>query len=876
LLFHIPRRKAAAVAICAAILTARVCVAHAEDVTVDASAACATSGQSSPYCTITAALAAHHLPGTTIHVRPGIYREAVIPPASGASGSPIVLSGEGTADHPVVIDGADDFSSESLWGPATATTWLAASVTWPPAQVMVQDVPLHASEAPPESLDVDSYSFVPGVGLYVNLGGANPGDAAIEVGHRTAGVRLSNRSWITLQGFTVVNSDDRGIVASGCDNLELVQNVVRRSRVAGIQTAHCTAIHLASNEVSDSGLYGIGLTEATTGCLVERNQILRNSLPAAPSGAGLYVAASNGNRLVANVIHDNGKVGVQFVTGADQNVSVENVSWKNGGDGYGHLGATSTVHNGDLAFGNFGQGFSLNFGSTGTQMYNCVSYANGLRHYHFDLDVDSLSTSGFTSNDNLFWNPSGNDPIRFGGVSYNQVTSYAAATGQDTRTLQLDPWLAAPFLGDFRPRPGSPLIDSGNSATPDWSDADAAGQPRVDDPLTPDRGVGPVRNADRGAFEYVPADWSPAVGDTVPHLDHVLVVIMENKPYDLVRAAPYTSGLTSTYSSFEHAYSYQHQSQSDYYALWSAVGRGVTESICPAVGSPYTSENLGHDCETHGKTWRAYSEGLPAPGDSVCQVHEYVRRHCPWADWGNLNHKNELPFTDLAVDIARDSLPDLAFVIPNLCDDTHDQCGGDSVLVGDQWLSQNLPAMISGVGPRGVVILTWDEDDGSDGNHILTAFASSMVKTGYVSDRFVNHFVVTRTICDAIGIPAFAEAVDAKPITDVWLGQSSSSPMPPVPSPPPVQLSLGRASPNPFRGSVSLSLTLPFEQQVRAEVFDLAGRRVKTLLDGSRNGLLRLSWDGSLDLGGAAPAGVYLLRVRVGDTGFDRKLVMVK
>jgi hypothetical protein len=414
----------------------------------------------------------------------------VVLPASGAPGSPIVLRGEGTQDRPVVIDGADDFSSDSLWAPATATTWLAASVTWPPAQVLVGDVPLRASDAPPESLDIDSFSYVPAAGLYVNLGGANPGDSAIEVGRRTAGIRLSNRSYITIDGFTVVNSESRGILANGCAHLELVPTSCGARAWRASRSARDTAVHIVSNEVSDSGIYGVGLTEGTSGCLVQQNQILRNTSPSASSGAGLYVAAANENRLVANVIHENGKAGVPFVSGADQNVSVENVSWQNGGNGYDHLGAPGTVHNGDLAFGNLGDGFAMNLGATGTQLYNCVSVANGLRHYHSDLDLDSLSTSGFTSNDNLFWNPSGNDPIRFGGISYNQVTSYAAVSGQDTRTLQRDPWLAAPLQGDFRPLPGSPLIDSGNSATPEWSDADAAGQPRVNDPHTPDRGAG--------------------------------------------------------------------------------------------------------------------------------------------------------------------------------------------------------------------------------------------------------------------------------------------------------------------------------------------------------------------------------------------------
>ena len=120
-MIRIPRRTAVAVAISAALLAAGVRCSRAEDVIVDASAGCATDGHSSPYCTISAALAAHHHPGTRIHVRPGIYREVVVLPASGAPGSAIVLRGEGTQDRPVVIDGADDLSSESFWAPATAT-----------------------------------------------------------------------------------------------------------------------------------------------------------------------------------------------------------------------------------------------------------------------------------------------------------------------------------------------------------------------------------------------------------------------------------------------------------------------------------------------------------------------------------------------------------------------------------------------------------------------------------------------------------------------------------------------------------------------------------------------------------------------------------
>src|SRR5262245_53113974 len=75
----------------------------------NASAACSEAGPgtaAAPYCSITAALTAHHEPGVVITVMPGRYREQVTVPASGAAGSPITLRGQPGA----IIDGSDDFS----------------------------------------------------------------------------------------------------------------------------------------------------------------------------------------------------------------------------------------------------------------------------------------------------------------------------------------------------------------------------------------------------------------------------------------------------------------------------------------------------------------------------------------------------------------------------------------------------------------------------------------------------------------------------------------------------------------------------------------------------------------------------------------------
>lgn len=67
--------------------------------------------------------------------------------------------------------------------------------------------------------------------------------------------------------------------------------------------------------------------------------------------------------------------------------------------------------------------------------------------------------------------------------------------------------------GDFRLASDSPAIDAGdNSAVPPWVITDFAGNPRfVDDPNTPDTGVGNPPIVDLGAYEFLPDALYPGV-----------------------------------------------------------------------------------------------------------------------------------------------------------------------------------------------------------------------------------------------------------------------------------------------------------------------------------------------------------------------------
>src|SRR5262245_13681013 len=140
-------------AIPAVLLALLVSAAHAQTFFVDAqSGACSNAGPGTelqPYCTISAAIAAHKGPGITIVVKPGVYREQVTVPASGAAGRPFVIQAQGPG---VVIDGSDDFAGTALWTPAPGAAFVAAGVTWMPKQLYVDGARLTATTAAPDAM----------------------------------------------------------------------------------------------------------------------------------------------------------------------------------------------------------------------------------------------------------------------------------------------------------------------------------------------------------------------------------------------------------------------------------------------------------------------------------------------------------------------------------------------------------------------------------------------------------------------------------------------------------------------------------------------------------------------------------------------------
>ncbi len=84
--------------------------------------------------------------------------------------------------------------------------------------------------------------------------------------------------------------------------------------------------------------------------------------------------------------------------------------------------------------------------------------------------------------------------------------------------------------------------------------------------------------------------------------------------------------------------------------------------------------------------------------------------------------------------------------------------------------------------------------------------------------------------------------------------------------------------PNPFNPSATISLALPAADVVTVEVYDLAGRHVRTLARdrAMEAGSGDLVWDGRDDAGRPAASGVYLARVRSRAGSVETKMALVR
>lgn len=269
---------------------------------------------------------------------------------------------------------------------------------------------------------------------------------------------------------------------------------------------------------------------------------------------------------------------------------------------------------------------------------------------------------------------------------------------------------------------------------------------------------------------------SGAANAPTPRFNHVVIVVEENADYDRVIGSgsmPYLNRLAQQYGLATQYYANTHPSIGNYFML--AVGDTVTNN--DGYSNVVNRDNVVRELVGAGKTWKSYAEDLPSAGYTGPGRGLYARKHNVLAllsDVANdtAQSRHLVPFTQLAVDLEHDSLPNYAVVVPNLCHDAHN-CSLD---VADRWLQANIDPLIQNPSFQrdGLLIITFDESrrDGTrGGGRIAWVAVSPKVKRAYQSTTIYQHESTLRLALDALGVTTLPCRAAGAPAMGEFFGQ---------------------------------------------------------------------------------------------------------
>ena len=289
---------------------------------------------------------------------------------------------------------------------------------------------------------------------------------------------------------------------------------------------------------------------------------------------------------------------------------------------------------------------------------------------------------------------------------------------------------------------------------------------------------GPAASASGGTCGTMP------LGST--HYQHVVWVWMENhSSSDVIGSgqAPYINGLATSCGLATNYHNISHPSLPNYIAATSGLPLGSLDVFSNDCNPSRRCSTTAMSIFGQGESWKAYQESMtrdcnrrssgeyavrhnPPPyyrSLAFCKPHRAVR-HGPKVSF-------DVPYTQLASDLATNSLPAFSFITPNLIDDMHD----GTIQQGDTWLSQNLPAIFDSAEYQAgqvVVFVTWDEGEGGTSNDcatntsdigcsVATIVASPSTGSGTQSGALFNHYSLLLTTEELLGLPALGQAASA-------------------------------------------------------------------------------------------------------------------
>ena len=284
-----------------------------------------------------------------------------------------------------------------------------------------------------------------------------------------------------------------------------------------------------------------------------------------------------------------------------------------------------------------------------------------------------------------------------------------------------------------------------------------------------------------------------------PH--HLIMIQMENESQsDIVGSAkaPYQTQLTRQCGMDANMWAISHPSLPNYIAENSGKNVLGTFQDCTPMYTKNTctssDDNLFHQMQVAGHTWRGYAEGMPSscyPLDSG----DYAARHNPPVYFTDLHAGSggtaspcatyDLPMGSIATkagrfytDLSAGKLPTYTFLAPNLLDEAQ----SSSIQTGDNWLKKLIPLISSAANYRSGdtdIVIAYDEGAGTDkargedcanrtldlagkqpSCHIPFIVIAPYEKAGTVSTTFCTLYCFTKTVESLYHLPLLGHAAD--------------------------------------------------------------------------------------------------------------------
>lgn len=265
------------------------------------------------------------------------------------------------------------------------------------------------------------------------------------------------------------------------------------------------------------------------------------------------------------------------------------------------------------------------------------------------------------------------------------------------------------------------------------------------------------------------AGGAPAPGDATDPPTKVLVVVEENhSEAAALDGMPYLAGLANQYGHTSAYRAITHPSLPNYLAIAGGSTFGVTDDSAPEK-HPITQTSVFDQAVAAGRTARTYAEAMPQPC-ALTSDGRYAVKHNPWAYFSAATSRANCQQFDVPAgtleqgsfhdEVLAGALPTVGLLIPDLCNDGHD-C---ALRVADNWLAQWLPFVMAGPdyqAGRLAIVVTFDEDDHSAGNTVLTTVIAPGVAQLRVSTP-LNHYSLSGYLSKLAGAAPLAEAAGSR------------------------------------------------------------------------------------------------------------------